>query len=319
MLKSTTFTRVKGDNAKKCFILSGNNLRAEFCQIDGGGAKSFVDEWDYDFNLFKNQCKEKRETYDVDMSSEYKAKVEELKQDMVSTKQSAVREREEEQEEVTLEKKVSNTQSMTLLAIEKEDKLEKLLEKEEAMKEQEEQEELRQQFANEKKKNDCLLKTIKEKLMEDQFNINKSNTNGEIDRIKQDAQQQIIVKRLDTKAKIEAMRKKNKRKLAQINDQIQSLRVEVASNLSKATKNGDLSKCTTPYDTNMLEVETYCQINFSDSLQKFSQCKNKETFCFTCCENEFGEMHFTERDVCYKKCDMPNYGPIKLTMDEPKA
>jgi hypothetical protein len=305
MLKSTTFTHVTGDNATKCFILNGNNLKAQFCQLDGGKAKSFVDEWDYDFNLFKNQCKEKRQTYDLDMSGELKRRVEELKQDMVSQKKQTIKEREEETEEVQLEKKVANAQSMTLLAIEKEDKLEKLLEQEEAEKEREQQEELREQFANEKKKNDCLLKTIKEKQMEEQTNIAKANANVEIERVKQEAQQQIIIKRMETKNKIEQMRKRNSRKLSKLNDQIQTLRVETAENLSKATKKGDASHCTPPHLTKEDLMEEYCQLNFSNDLSKFSECKNTQTFCFTCCGNEFGELNLLDRDACYKKCDAP--------------
>jgi hypothetical protein len=71
LLKDTIFAGVAGEAT--CFILSGNNNKVKFCSL--GDAK-FVDEWNYDFNLFKNQCKQKRETVELDTSEEEKLKKE---------------------------------------------------------------------------------------------------------------------------------------------------------------------------------------------------------------------------------------------------
>ena len=41
-----------------CFILKGSNQKVQIC---GLGDTKFVEEWTYDFNLFKYQCREKRD------------------------------------------------------------------------------------------------------------------------------------------------------------------------------------------------------------------------------------------------------------------
>ena len=87
--------------------------------------------------------------------------------------------------------------------------LERMLEKEEQQKEDEEMVELVQQVEIEKKKDECLIKAIKQKEMEDQFNLARSQTETRIEQLKQEAKQQIIIKRNELKSKILLMRKKH--------------------------------------------------------------------------------------------------------------
>ncbi len=49
------------------------------------------------------------------------------------------------------------------------------------------------------------------------------------------------------------------------------------------------------------KIEEYCQVNFPDNNGKFMDCKNPDSFCFVCCEAEFGEMHIPDREKCYKE------------------
>jgi hypothetical protein len=306
MLSRTTYQRVKDD--ARCFILNSNNNRVQLCQIDSSSvtANNFVEEWDYDFNLFKNQCNEHRSTYDIDATEFDKAmkkKMEDLKNEMVTDKAKQIREKQDLDNEVTLQKKVQQTQSVTLNAIQKEDRLEQLLEKEEADREREEQQELRMQFENEKKKDECLMKSIKEKQLEDQYNISKANTESEIEKIKLDAQREIFARRQKVKKRLDSMRKKNDRVKAQIRSDILLLRSEVAGKLQKITRAGNVKNCFVPDASNMDKVEQYCQINYADNITKFGQCKSIDGFCYACCENEFGEMHLIPRDNCYRRCD----------------
>jgi hypothetical protein len=71
LLKDTIFALAEGEPT--CFVLSGNNNKVKFCSL---GDPKFVDEWDYDFNLFKNQCKQKRETVELEQSEEDRLKKE---------------------------------------------------------------------------------------------------------------------------------------------------------------------------------------------------------------------------------------------------
>jgi hypothetical protein len=75
MLKDTMFARIK-ESDPNCFILVGKHEKVKFCSL---GDPKFVEEWDYDFNLFKNQCKEKRETVELSDSEEDRLKKDYMK------------------------------------------------------------------------------------------------------------------------------------------------------------------------------------------------------------------------------------------------
>jgi len=52
-----------------------------------------------------------------------------------------------------------------------------------------------------------------------------------------------------------------------------------------------------------LKINAYCENNFFDNYYKLLDCKDKDGFCYSCCENEFGDIHVAERDDCYNMCD----------------
>ncbi len=324
MLSKTVFTRVKGDN--RCFILNGLNAKAQFCQLDSQSG-NFIEEWDYDFNLFKFQCKQKREVIELGeseekkLAEEYKEKVNRLKVDMVEKKAEIVKEQVENKEEMKMQKKIEQTQAMTLMAIQKELKLEEMLEKEELMKEKEQEQSLAVQIESEKKKNDCLTKTIKEKEIEDQMNMSKANAEDAIQKIKEEAKKQIMVKRASMKKRLEVLRKKNQRKLTTMQNEIVNLRIETAGKVQKYAKTGDQKNCFNPGPLQAAatpKIEEYCQISFPDNNAKFMDCKNPDSFCFVCCESEFGEMHIPEREKCYKEvCETDSSAPSTVVINHP--
>ena len=71
LLKDTSFSLVKDDTG--CFILKNSNQKAQFCTL---GDKKFVEEWNYDFHLFKFQCKQKRDVVELDRNEEERLKKE---------------------------------------------------------------------------------------------------------------------------------------------------------------------------------------------------------------------------------------------------
>jgi hypothetical protein len=321
LLKNTVFARVK--NNSRCFLLNGLNTKAEFCELDSS-AGNFVEEWDYDFNLFKHQCHQRRETVELaemeddKLAKDYKNKLNQLKLDMVEKKAEKVKMQVENNEEMKLKKKIEQTQAMTLMAIQREFKMEEMLEKEEEEREREEQQTMATQIENEKKKNECLTKSIKEKQIEDQMNLTKANAEEAIQKIKEEAKKQIMVKRAQIKKRIDNMRKKNKRRLGQMQNEIVSLRVEAAGKVQKFAKIGNIKNCFNPGNlqaASVPKIEEYCQINFADSNSKFMDCKSPDSFCFICCENEFGDMHIKERETCYKDiCEQENAKPSTIVV-----
>jgi len=111
------------------------------------------------------------------------------------------------------------------------------------------------------------------------------------------------------KRRIEDMRKRQKkRKNDELNANIMTVRMEVAGNIQKSSKMGNEFNCFVPDANSSNKVEEYCSINFSDSAVKFQECKALETFCYTCCDNEFGMLHLLQRENCYKKiCDVKTH------------
>jgi len=107
LLSDTKFVRI--DTRKDCFRLQGNNKAMEVCEIPG--TKSFVEEWDYDFNLFKYQCKTDRPEIILNPSEEkklesnFREKIAEAKIDIVKERQAALKKAVENNDEKALEKK----------------------------------------------------------------------------------------------------------------------------------------------------------------------------------------------------------------------
>jgi len=133
-----------------------------------------------------------------------------------------------------------------MVAIKKELNIDGLLEKEELERETKEQEEIRASIKKEKQKDECLIKSIKEKEIEDQFNQEKFDKDKEVATIADNAKKDILQKRQLVKVKIMNMRKRAERKKQLLNDQLSNMRNEMAGSLGNINKLGDSSKCFKP-------------------------------------------------------------------------
>ncbi len=58
-LKETVIAKDEKDN--KCFVLANNLKKYVFCAYITSSARNFIEEWIYDFNLFKFQCAYKKQ------------------------------------------------------------------------------------------------------------------------------------------------------------------------------------------------------------------------------------------------------------------
>jgi hypothetical protein len=76
----------------------------------------------------------------------------------------------------------------------------------------------------------------------------------------------------------------------------------MAKNLMNANKKGDMMKCKKAYG-NMEMIKDYCNKEIVDNYVKNIECRSESSFCYVCCENEFGNLVMEKRDVCYKMCD----------------
>jgi hypothetical protein len=303
-IQNVTFTRIdKNDN---CFLLQGKNQNQQIIACSMESKNSFVEEWDYDFSLFKHQCQEKRPVVKLANDNEAKRKfiegVQQLKTVIIEEKANKAKENSQKDEELQIKKQVDNVQNMTFLALQKEMKLEALLEKEEELREEEDQENLDVQLKQEEKKKNILMKSIKEKELEEQFNVSRENALIAINKIKQEAKNTIIHKREEIKKKISLMRLKAERKKAAARSKIMSIRTEALQKLKIFTKKGDMEKCFIPNPAkkeDIHNIEIYCVANFISDMTEFMECKIPESFCFTCCEREFGSIQLKLREKCF--------------------
>jgi hypothetical protein len=310
MLGSTTFGRVKDD--PKCFILVGLQTKMQFCQLDSSNGANFVEEWDYDFNLFKFQCKQPREKVEFENEEQiFQSKLGKIQGDLAMQKAQVVKQKEEQKEETKLQKVVENAEKMTLMAVEKELRMEDLLEKEEMQKEKLEQQKLREMITAEKNKEECMQKNIREKELEDEFNMKKAEAQEEVQKIKEDAKRQITAKRQQVKARLDLLRKNSQREAEKLRAELQSIRSKTANNMQKYTKQGSAAKCFNPekkieipLDELNQKMEEYCQVHYANESGKYNECRNSQNFCYVCCETEFGDLHIPQREACYKDvCD----------------
>ena len=301
LLDEAIFSRTS--DVRRCFIIKNASVSSKFCMIDAAKG-DFLEEWVNDFNLFKNQCRKNKDSFSIlnaekkRLEHDYKQKMEKIKLELVQDKADVVKKTFELEEKKNLEKKINQFRRMSFSALEKELRLEDLLEKEEETREQTESSLLKEQIAQEKKKEESLIKAIQEKQLQNQFDMAKVQAQKSIQEIKKNTQSQILKQRQMVAKKIIEMRQKRKRKNAELKNQILSIRSNIADRLKTINKTGDKSQC-----LDSKNMEGYCKKNFQNNYIKLNDCKTKESYCYVCCEHEFGELHVVDRDQCYSECD----------------
>jgi len=134
LLVEVVLTRVIG--SPNCFKIKSTLTEQLICQLEAPRHGDFVEEWDYDFNLFKNQCYKKRarssnmlKAEEDKLEKKFTDQVNSLKLDIVSQKAEVIKKEIEKDEEVKLTSKVETARTTSMMAIQKESKLEELLEK----------------------------------------------------------------------------------------------------------------------------------------------------------------------------------------------
>jgi hypothetical protein len=155
-----------------------------------------------------------------------------------------------------------------------------------------------QEIDNEKHKHDCLVKAIKEKELEDQYNLKTVAAEQQLQKIRDQAAKEVTIKRSELKSAVLKMRKLAQRKKARLAQELQAVRYQMANDMNNMYKDGDMAKCKTAMASPQ-NRDAYCGVSFPDDYLKFNNCKSEDQdFCPICCENEFGNMHMDKRQVC---------------------
>lgn len=289
----------------ECFFISENNAikQAELCPFGCNNVKTALEEWDYDFNLFKYQCSTSnaRDLVNVNeeaLNEKYNEKISNAKKELIEERERQVKKKLEEKEENDLENVVKTTNQVALQAIQKELNLEEMIKHEESQKEAQEELEILNAIEHEKKKSECILKVIKERKIDNQYNLRIKQTEEEVQNIKQSTAQQVIIKRNQLKTAILQMRKKADLRKQKLKQQLMSVRMSVAKEMGNAYKKGDMNKCVQALNSED-NRNIYCQANFLEEYNILQNCKEGEDFITICCDNEFGEFYLSERQKCY--------------------
>ena len=99
-----------------------------------------------------------------------------------------------------------------------------------------------------------------------------------INTIKTEAAAQVLMKRNNLKRLISQLNKKAELKRNKLRQELQNVRMTIASDLGKAYKKGDVTKCIRAY-SNPKSKSDYCIATFSEDFAQLEFCRNTDEFC----------------------------------------
>merc|ERR1711957_9839 len=276
--------KAKGNDINCFWINSEDGRTAHLCPFGCASDSKVVEEWRYDYNLFKYQCQygHKESSLDMDLKKKLDAKIKAAKQGVMDDAQEENKRKAQRPEEKKLLTKIKKTNNIALQAVQKEVNLEEMIKNEEKEREFAEEEHMKLRIAEEQDKQKCLIKAIKEKQLENQYNIKQKETEVTMRNIKSAAAVEVLKKRADLKKLINKMKLKQKRKSGALKVKLQTVRNSMAADMNKAYKRGSSEHCkiigngTEEGNGGSLErVEKrkfYCTANFSDNFAMYQTC-----------------------------------------------
>jgi hypothetical protein len=224
------------------------------------------------------------------------------KQDLLLDREKEIKKKVQELDLKKSENVIAQTNQVALQAIQKEMNLEQMIKHEEDELEAREEKEIIFKIEEERKKGECLAMKIKEKALENQYNLKAIETEQEAKKIKEETAQQILVKRNQLNDMLKKQRDNAKKKRMKLKQKLLDVRLEMATEMSKANKKGEISKCQQSVQSKV-DRQTYCSVNFAEDYASYTTCNegNLDEFCTMCCDSEFGEFYQNDRNECYKK------------------
>jgi hypothetical protein len=305
-LFSTTFKKIKKRDC--CFEISDGDKHDIICAYPSECSDGkWVDKWAKDIILFKIQCNTGKAEVLLNqddqnkLDQDLKKRINSSKADIVSQKQQTLKQEMLMNEVTGIQSKVTQDQTLSFQAVEKELQIENMVKEEENEREEYELQKIRKKIDEEKEKEECLHRIIKEKDMDNQIINEKNSVKQERDEIKKEVVEQIKNKRKQFKNMIQTMREKTNFKKNELEQELLSMRQKMAKEMLKVNSKGDLNNCRKGIN-DFDYREKYCDIHFVDDYLRNSDCK-KEDFCNMCCEIEFGNNYIMSREKCYQMCD----------------
>ncbi len=136
----------------ECFFIKEHDGKtSRLCAFSCDNSKKAVEEWDYDFNLFKNQCNNYVHLKD-DLEKKLNDKIKVVKEDLLFEVQDNMKKKAQEEEEKKLTVEIKQTNKIALQAIQKQINLEEMIKLEEIEREKREENQMLIMIEQEKKK-----------------------------------------------------------------------------------------------------------------------------------------------------------------------
>merc|ERR1711957_739519 len=138
---------------------------------------------------------------------------------------------------------VKKTNGIALQAIQKELNLEAMIQKEEEEKIEREKAEIIAKIEKENKKKQCVLNSIRERELENQYNLHAQEAEHQIQTIKKQTAQQVLIRRGALNSKIRLIRQKAEREKNKLKQKLQGVRNSIADDIQDKYRKGDINKC----------------------------------------------------------------------------
>lgn len=289
----TGLRKYEHDKSNTCFEIEEGKKKTVLCAFVSNGVSlsDLAMEWQKDILDFIKNC---ASYYSHEL--DYK----EMTQLSASQVQNAL-DFYQDKEKEHMEKIILKTQQLALQAIEKELKVENLIEKEEEEKQKKLQLDINSAYDKLEKQKEVINKALLEKKKQADIYANKLMLKKKIKQISEQVKREVMKIREDLRARILSKQRDEKRKRELVMNKIESLKKDISKNLLRASKNGNTDQCNPERPTG--EIIDYCKVNYEFDFVKMNECVKNDNFCYMCCEAEFGDLHLEERSNCYIKCD----------------
>lgn len=305
-----------------CLFLRSQNKKFKVCSLSDCGTiadPKFVNGWKYSLSLFKTKCfkttnsdlvavdgkTDSQKDSQDQVSSESAIATMNIEDDEIEEREKLIKQKLDSEKAASLETRIESSQQVALKAINREINLEEKLKREEMLKAREETRELMTKMNHEKIKKEKLEEAIESKENDNVVVKSEHQAVQSISNINNETQKLIEERRIALKKKITQIRKTSERKKKMIENKIKIIRGKMAQELVVASKVGNQEICTSSIGKKS-KIEEYCNQNYINDFSKNQDCKYAETFCYSCCDSEFGASQQDKRDQCYSACDSLN-------------
>ena len=77
----------------------------------------------------------------------------------------------------------------------------------------------------------------------------------------------------------------------------------MADEVVDAEHKGNAELCTPTLG--QTEIDAYCNEKYVNDYESHANCKSKDTYCYMCCDAEFGDLNPDDRISCFHGCEVP--------------